>query len=214
MVAILNPPETLSEQRTILRNISWQLYEQMLAEKQDVRNPRFIYDEGVLEIMTLSAEHEEEGYNLSKLVDVIAEELEINIRGFGSTTFKREDMQKGFEPDACFYIQSLPAIRGKRKIDLWEDPPPDLVIEIDITSPSLPRFPIFAALGVPEVWRYQNEQVQFFKLESGEYVEIANSIAFPIINSTTATEFLNESLTMESVEWLRRVRSWVRENRR
>lgn len=214
MAAILNPPETLSEQRTILRNISWRLYEQMLSEKQDVTNPRFYYDEGVLEIMTVSSEHEEESYNLAKLVDVIAEELEINIRGFGSTTFKREDMRKGFEPDACFYVQSLPAIRGKRKIDLWEDPPPDLVIEIDITSPSLPRFPIFAALGVPEVWRYKNEQVQFFRLENTEYVEIENSIAFPLLNRTTATELLSESLTMESVEWLRRVRSWVRENRR
>jgi Uma2 family endonuclease len=213
MVAILNPPETLSEQRTILRNISWQLYEQMLAENQDIRNPRFFYDEGVLEIMTVSAKHEGRSYNLAKFVDVIAEELEINLRGLGSTTFKREDMQKGFEPDACFYIQSLNLIRGKDEIDLYEDPPPDLVIEIDITSPSLPRFPIFAALGVPEVWRYQNEQVQFFRLENGEYVEVVNSIAFPIINSTTATEFLNESLTMESVEWLRGVRNWVRENK-
>jgi Uma2 family endonuclease len=213
MVAILNPPETLSEQRTILRNISWQLYEQMLAENQDIRNPRFFYDEGVLEIMTVSAKHEGRSYNLAKIVDVIAEELEINIRGLGSTTFKREDMRKGFEPDECYYIQSLNLIKGKEEIDLYEDPPPDLVIEIDITSPSLPRFPIFAALGVPEVWRYQNEQVQFFRLENGEYVEVVNSIAFPIINSTTATEFLNESLTMESVEWLRGVRNWVRENK-
>ena len=214
MVAILNPPETSAEQRTILQNISWQLYEQMLAEKQDITNPRFIYAEGVLEIMTVSAKHEGRSYNLAKLVDVIAEELEINLRGLGSTTFKREDMQKGFEPDACYYIQFLNLIRGKDEIDLYEDPPPDLVLEIDITSPLLPRFPIFVALRVPEVWRYQKEQVQFFKLENGEYVEIENSIAFPILTGTMATEFLNESLTMESVEWLRCVRAWIRENRR
>lgn len=88
-------------------------------------------------------------------------ELDVDARRLGSKTFKREDLLKGFEPDSCFYIQHVEAISGKDEVDLNTDPPPDLVIEIDITSPSLPRLPIFAGVGVPEVWRYDGRQVQF-----------------------------------------------------
>jgi Uma2 family endonuclease len=104
--------------------------------------------------MSPSAAHEELKDTITLFVNTVAEEMAINTRSFGSATFQREDLQRGFEPDGCFYIQSVALIAGKTDLDLTEDPPPDLVIEIDLSHPSLPKFPIFAQLGIPEVWRW------------------------------------------------------------
>ena len=161
--------------------------------------------------MILSIEHEEPNRTLAILVEIVAEELNIVLRRAGSTTFKREDLLKGFEPGSCFYIQNSAAVHGKKRIDLSVDPPPDLVIEIDVTSASLPRFPIFAAVGVPEVWRYDGEAVQVFKLADGKYVEVETSVALPPLTGAVATRFLKENETVNSSAWLRRVPAWVRE---
>jgi Uma2 family endonuclease len=126
------------------------------------------------------------------------------------TTFKRQDLLKGFEPDSCFYIQSTQHIRGKKRITLTQDPPPDLVIEIDLTNPSLDRFPIFARVGVPEVWRYDGTRVQIFKLTGEQYEEVGQSVALPLLTSTVVTQFLEDSMELESTAWLRRVREWAR----
>jgi Uma2 family endonuclease len=104
--------------------------------------------------MSPSAAHEELKDTITLFVNTVAEEMAINTRSFGSATFQREDLQRGFEPDGCFYIQSVALTAGKTDLDLTEDPPPDLVIEIDLSHPSLPKFPIFAQLGIPEVWRW------------------------------------------------------------
>lgn len=112
--------------------------------------------------------------------------------------------------NSCFYIQNAESVRGKDEIDLASDPPPDLIIEIDITSESLDRFPLFAAVGVMEVWRFDRTSVAFFRLEDGEYRKTLNSLAFPSLTSEIATRFLTESLTMKSTQWLRRVRQWAR----
>ncbi len=167
MATVLSPPES----RIILYGISWETYQRLLAEHVESAGPRFTYDNGMLEIMILSLEHEEPNRTLAALVDVLAEESDVDVVRAGSTTFKREDLFKGFEPDSCFYIRNAEAVQGKQRLDLTIDPPPDLVIEIDVTSPSLPRFPIFAAVGVPEVWRYDGSRVQFFKPDGGQYVE-------------------------------------------
>jgi Uma2 family endonuclease len=119
-------------------------------------------------------------------------------------------LAKGFEPDSCFYIQNAPAIRGKKKLDLKQDPPPDLVIEVDITSDSLDKFPIFAGLGIPEVWRFDNGTVTIHKLEGSSYSKAGHSLAFPPLTSEIATQFLAESETMRSPDWSRHVREWVR----
>lgn len=209
----LAKPQT-KQQSKILYNVSWEEYEELLAAYLGKQFPRFNYNDGTLEIvMPNSISHEEEKYILTRLVDIIAEELEIDLRNFGSATFKKKDARKGVEPDSCFYIQSVKAIEGKRDFTLEEAPPPDLIIEADVTSSSLPRFPIFAALGVPEVWRYDanDEQVRFYKLEKGKYREIENSLALPILNRKTATEFLEESRTLSSTAWTRKVREWAKE---
>jgi Uma2 family endonuclease len=129
--------------------------------------------------MVVSSRHERPNHLIAQLVEVVAEELDLDLENLGSTTFKREDLQRGFEPDTCFYVQNEERIRGKEEIDLNVDPPPDLVIEVDITSPSLDRFPIYAHFGVPEVWRYDGERVEVYELGNAQYVEVANSLALP-----------------------------------
>ncbi len=208
METVKSPPE----QRVLLRNVSWETYERLLAEREESRVPRFAYDRGMLEIMSSSAEHERIAYFVALLVGVLAEEMNINAYGVGSTSFKREDIERGFEPDACFYIRNEERIRGKPRIDLSADPPTDLVIEVDITSPSLDKFPIYARSGVHEVWRYDGTRATIFLLEEGEYVEAGESVALPSLTSDVLTLFVQESTSLGSTVWLRRVREWARGN--
>lgn len=209
MSIVLSPPE----QRIILEGISWETYERLLAEHPDSASPRFTYDNGCLELMILSIEHEEPNRTLALIVDLVAAELDMNVARVGSNTFKREDLLKGFEPDSAFYFAgNAEIVRGKKRLDLAHDPPPDLVIEVDITSPSLPRFPIFAATGVPEVWRYDGREVQIFKLDLAAqgYEPAAHSLALPPVSGEVLTGFLRDSETMKSSVWVRAVREWTR----
>ena len=199
------------EQRVIL-NASWETYERLLAEYPDVAGPRFTYNEGILEIMVLSAPQEQPNRILARLVEEVATELGLDLCPVGSTTFKREELRKGFEPDSAFYVG-----RGSTywdpELDAAVAPPPDLVIEIEVSRSSLPRFSIFAAFGVPEVWRYDGARVSFWRLEGGQYVEAESSGALPPLTGAAATEFLEQSRTLRSTEWLRRVREWARNQR-
>jgi Uma2 family endonuclease len=205
-------PPTEPAQRVILHGVSWATYERLLADFEDSHAAHFTYDRGVLEIMSPTAEHEEHNRTIALLIEVVAEEMNLNVRRLGSTTFKREDLRKGFEPDSCFYIQSLARVRGKKRIDLTRDPPPDLIIEVDIFSPSLDKLPIYAQVGVPEVWRYDGSRGQIFKLEGGQYTEVERSVALPPLTSAVVTRLLEESTQLESTAWLRRVRAWVRQH--
>lgn len=199
-----------SEQRTVLHNISWETYEHLLADHRDRSSPRFAYDRGVLEIMVVSSKHERPNRLISLLVELVAEELELDLVNLGSTTFRREDLQRGFEPDTCFYVQNEERVRGKLEIDSDVDPSPDLVIEVDMTSPSLDRFPIYARFGVPEVWRYDGEKVVVYELRDTEYVEFANSLALPWFTSDILTHLVEQGLTMRRTSWARKVREWAR----
>jgi Uma2 family endonuclease len=200
-------------QCVLLHGISWETYERLLAEHEESSGTHFTYDRGRLEIMVLSARHEAAKHVLALLVEVLAEELNIDVYGLGSTTFRRADLERGFEPDACFYIQQEELVRGKDEIDLTVDPPPDLVIEIDITSLSLNKFPVFAALGIPEVWRYDGARVSCFRLESGEYIERAESVVLPGVTSKILTEFVEQDKQLKRTVWLRHVRAWARQIR-
>lgn len=199
--------------RIILHGISWETYEHLLNDMGDSHAAHFAYDQGELEIMVPTERHEKPNRTLALLVEVLAEELNIDLQRLGSTTLKREDLQKGLEPDSCFYIQNETQIRGKEKLDFTIDPAPDLIIEIDETSSSLNKFPIYAKLGTLELWRYKNNQVKFFVLTNDHYVEVENSLAFPLLMSAMATQFITESAVLTSTVWLRRVRQWVRESR-
>jgi len=198
------------EQRVVLQNVSWETYERLLAESVESVGTRFTYDEGALEIMVVSIGHENPNRILAQLVEIVAEETRRDLHLAGSTTFKRKDLAKGFEPDSCFYIDHAEQVRGKEELDLVTDPPPDLVIEVDITGSSLSRFPIFAALGVPEVWRFDGDRVTMHRLERGRYAPIEASLALPPLTASQSTVFLDESRHEKSTVWLSRVREWVR----
>jgi Uma2 family endonuclease len=201
-----------AEHRVILHNTSWETYERLLDERGDSRVPRLAYDRGELEIMSPSSEHESIAYFVGLLVAVLAEEMRVNAYGVGSTTYKRGDIGRGFEPDASFYIRNEERVRGKPRMDLYVDPPPDLVIEVDITSPSLDKFPIYARLGVPEVWRYDGSRTSIIALEDREYAEADESAALPSLTSDVLTRFIEESASLGSTDWLRRVREWAQNN--
>ena len=156
-----------SEQRVLLEDVSWEIFESLVRASQNRGAPRFTYDRGQLEITSPSAEHERLKETTTLFINVAAEELRINVEAFGSTTFRRLDVGRGFEADSCFYVQSLARVKGKTEIDLHVDPPPDLVIEIDITASSLDKLSIFATLGVPEVWRYHDARLRIFSLTQG-----------------------------------------------
>jgi Uma2 family endonuclease len=209
MATVVSSPERL----VILDSVTWDTYERLITEHGERCGTRFTYDEGVLQIMVISSRHERPNRRLATLVEVLAEEWGLDIEQLGSMTFKRKDLQKGFEPDSCFYIQHADAVSGREEIDLKVDPPPDLTIEVDITRDALNRFPIFAAVGIPEVWRFDGTKVIFYQLESKSYVETSDSLAFPALNAETATQFLEQSKNMKSTVWLRKVRDWAREQK-
>jgi Uma2 family endonuclease len=209
MTATLTPPEQVT-QKVVLDNISWETYQRLMEERGERPKPRYAYDRGRLEIMVSSYEHENLKHDLATLVEVIAEELGIDIVGAASTTFQREDLAQGFEPDASFYLQQATRIRGKKRIDLDTDPAPELVIEIDITHPSLNKFPIFAGLGIPEVWRYHKKALTILKLEGETYQAQEASEIFPGLTSADLTRLIAESQQMKRTEWLRSVRELVR----
>jgi Uma2 family endonuclease len=202
--------KTPAEQRVVLHNIGWNTYERLLADHENYSAPRFTYDRGELEIMSPSPEHEAYNRSIALLVEILAAELGTDVYDLGSTTFRREDLERGFEPDSCFYIENEERVRGKARIDLAVDPPPDLVIEIDITSPSFSKLPIYAQIGVPEVWRYDGERLKILVLEGSEYVETTESTVIPPVTSNVLSNFMEKSTTTKRTVWLEAVREWAR----
>jgi Uma2 family endonuclease len=204
----------VANQQVVLSNVSWETYEMLLEDLAGRSAPRLTYDRGQLEIMSPTPEHERLNRRINLIVDIVAAELDIRVDVLGSTTFRREDIDRGFEPDSCFYVAKADRVRGKKRIDLGKDPAPDLVIEIDITSSSIPKMPIFAHFGVPEVWQYDGSSLRMSKLEGNEYVSIDRSLAFPIITSRVLEDFLAKSQEWEDHPRLVRfIRDWVAANR-
>lgn len=192
-------------------DVSWEFYEQFLDEFQD-RNVRHTYDDGVLEIMSpIGLQHEGPKKLLSRLVEALTDELEIPIRSVGSMTIKSRRKSKGVEPDECFYVAHEAEMRTKIDYDPERDPPPDLAIEIDWTSASVPRMPVYAQLGVPEVWRYAEEQLTVHCLtETGDYRESDQSTAFPFLPLDEFRTFIHKDPSIDETTWIRRFRQWVR----
>lgn len=211
MEAVITEPKTqiVIEEHIILRDVSWKLYQQLTKEHEDQSAPRFIYNEGNLEIYMPSQKHEKKAEFLGDVVKTIAEEREIEILSIRSTTFKKDDKEKGVEPDGCFYLQNYEQVFGMEKINL-ETFPPDLVIEVDIFSPSINRFPIYAEFKVPEIWRYKNDEVKIHLFDGGNYIESEESFALPKVTNTLLTHWLAESETTKRSAWMKDLRNWER----
>lgn len=180
------------------------------AEQQGAANPRFAYDQGVLEIMVVSHELEELNRLIAALVEATASERGIDFVNSGSTTWRREDLGRGFEPDTCFYLRHAARMRGKKEVDPSVDPPPDLVIEVDVTCSSLDKLGMYAAVGVPEVWRYSNESLAIFLLAERAYRPGGESQGLPGATAEDLSRFVLEGRSCERPAWLRAVREWAR----
>jgi len=180
-------PET---ERIVLDGIRWETYIALSDDYTDRPGYRFTYDNGTLEIMTVAARHEKPNRALATLVQIIAEERGMDFVNLGSTTFRRKDLRKGFEPDTCFYFENTELMREKDEVDPRVDPPPNLIIEIDNTRSSKRRFPLFAAFGITEVWRHHRGTVQFFGLHAGGYSEMTQSAVLPEVRPELVTGFL------------------------
>ena len=191
-----------------LSGISWNTYETLLKELSH-RRLRLTYNRGNLEIMVPSPEHELYKEVLGRFVETLAEELEIRIYPLAATTFKRPELV-GAEPDKCFYIRNLSAVKGKKRIALDRDPPPDLVVEIDITSSSEIRFPVYADMGVPEIWRYDGNSFTVYQLQERRYISSEQSLTFPNLPIIEITNFLQQAMTMDYLELVGSFRRWVK----
>jgi Uma2 family endonuclease len=201
---------TQSPDRVLFKNISWQTYRSLVKDFEQQPAMRLTYDQGTLEIRMPLDPHETYKKLLGRLVEALTEELGIEIRSLGSRTCDREDLARGLEPDQCYYIQNEPLVWDKDQIDLTVDPPPDLAIEIDISSSSLDRFNIYIGLGVPEVWRYDGQTLTIYHLENRQYLPCSHSTAFPLLAAVDIERFVELKKTTKENALVRLFREWVK----
>ena len=199
----LPPASTL-----VLTDVLWEEYEELIAAVGEARGLRISYDSGRLQIMTLSSAHESYQFLISNLVNLLSVRLRIKVLCFGSATMKKQP--KGVEPDLMFYVQTAAALGNRIDIDFSLDPPPDIVVEVDLQRQSIAKFPIYAAFGVPEIWRYDGRLMTIYYLERGEYAPTESSRALPLLSSGTLTEFLARSHTEDQYQTLLAFEEWLR----
>ncbi len=184
----------------------------MLLEDLGDRQIRLTYDRGSLEIMTLSAPHESPKRCLARMIETLTEELNIPIPSGGSQTFRSQLKEKGLEPDECYWVEHELLVRGKKDIDLEDDPPPDIAVEIEISRNVLDRLGIYAAIRVPEVWRYDGRTLTIMVLQVDQtYAAVDQSPSFPWLPLARFRQFLAESGTAGETRWIRSFRAWVRD---
>lgn len=202
---------TPAEQRVLLQNISWQTFLTILAEMGDNRGSRLAYDEGMLEIITPLMPHENSNRLIEGFVGVLCEELGLEIKRSGSLTMKRNDLQRGAEPDSSYYIHNESLVRNSENIDLASDPPPDLVLEVEYSRSRIDKFRLYASMGVPEFWRYDGSLLRIYTLESGQYIERNDSPTFAPVKVAEIPQFIKESRKVGEIASTRAFRAWVRQ---
>ncbi|ACK66544.1 protein of unknown function DUF820 [Rippkaea orientalis PCC 8801] len=204
---------SIAENRVILNNITWETFNQLLLELGENRASRLAYNDGIIEIMTPFGQHEHSNRFIDDLIRVIALELNLNIKKMGSLTLKKDLIKKGVEPDSCYYLTNEPLVRHKQDIRLNIDPPPDLVLEIDMSNSSLNKLPIYVALGVPEVWQYQGSTLIGFILDSDNqnYAQSDYSLAFPWLELAQIPPFIQQSLRDGETATLKAFSQWVKQ---
>ncbi len=202
--------ETQTVGQVVLYGVAWSTYE-TLAANADLRGTRLTYDQGGLEIMSPSREHERLKRLIGRMIETLTELCDIPVSSGGSTTIKSEMKRRGFEPDECYYVASEPQMRGKETFDPAIDPPPDLAVEVDITSSSLDRMAIYATFGVPEVWRYDGGSLESMHLQQdGSYAPQDHSLSFPFLPLAEVEQFLDRRNATDETTWIRSFRDWVR----
>jgi len=199
------PTMLAPETRTVMENIRWETFVE-LAEQRRGSVPRMTFDEGVLELMSPRRQHENIGSLIGRLVETYTEVRGIEIVTVASTTFKRKDLQKAFEADESYYIEHSEQIRVKEEVDLTIDPPPDLVIEVEITSSAIQKMKLFAAMGVSEVWHHDGERLQMNVLEDGQYRAVLSSHALPELFASAIDTILEQRFGKDDTALVREFR--------
>jgi Uma2 family endonuclease len=204
--AVAHQPET----RIIIPKISWEIFEAL--GNSNCASTRFAYDQGVLEIMSPSNDHEAFHKLLGQMVEALTYELNIPRRSTGATTLKDQMEKRGVEPDESYYLASLNVVGGKRNLDLSTDPPPDLAIDVDIFHSSLDKLRLYASIGVPELWLYDGETIRVHLLQKdGSYFRQDASAVFPFLDLRAIERFIERYDYCDENTWLRSFRDWVRE---
>jgi Uma2 family endonuclease len=207
-VAPIIAPVLVGERRVVFKNITWQGYQQLLGILGESRSAKITFDRGILEITMPLEEHEFSGRLIERMIIILVVELGLKIKTMGSTTLDRSDLDRGAEPDNAYYIQNQPRVSG-RKVDLATDPPPDLVVEVDITHTDINKPALYASMSVPEFWRYDGREWRIYQLQGTEYLEVSNSPTFPIVSKEKLYEFLAVA-QRDEVEAEVNLRAWVR----
>lgn len=190
--------QSWGEKRVILRDITWKSYQQILHALPESRGSRLIYDRGTLEITMPLEEHEWASELIGLFIRILVGEMGLKLKSMRSTTLDREDLDRGAEPDNAYYIQNQPQVAG-RPVNLDKDPPPDLVVEVDITHTDIDKNSLYAAMGVPEFWRYNGQEWRIYKLQGEVYQEWDYSPTFPTIKKEDLYEFLRQAKQDEIV---------------
>ena len=195
----------------VIHNVEWDEYEALLAAFGENKGLRLSYDAGRLEIMVLSTEHENYAELIKQIIGTLSLRLRVKVLHFGSATMRKKGHRKGAEPDACFYVQHAESIGKRKHIDFSSDPPPDIVVQVDLHHDSLSKFPIYATFGVKELWRYDGRSLHIYHLKNGEYVAADASLALPMLTSSRLTELLDHSQAESQYDVLRRFEDWLRD---
>jgi Uma2 family endonuclease len=204
-----HPTRRSGDRRFLLQGIRWETYEALLKD-QDTHRVRMTYDRGSLEFMSPGTPHESDKRRIGRMIEAMTEELNIPIRSGGSTTLRKQLLKRGLEPDECYWIQTEGAVRGLRKFDLVEHPP-DLAIEVESSRSALDRVAIYAALGVPELWRWDGTALHVaVRQADGNYAEQSQSAAFPFLPLEALVRFLGQAEEVDETTWIRSFRAWVR----
>jgi len=198
--------------QTLLTGVKWTTYQALVLDLAENSSKKLTYDQGKLEIMTPLPEHETNKRFLGRMVETATEVLGLEVYSLGSTTWSRRDLQRGIEPDECYYITNEAITRGKLSFDLNLDPAPDLAIEIDITSSSLDRLNIYASLGVGEVWRFDGEELLIYVLQDQYYEVNERSSVLSSLTRTDILRFLQRRGEMGENALLREFRQWLQQN--
>ncbi|MFM8213490.1 MAG: Uma2 family endonuclease [Pirellula sp.] len=197
-----------SETRIVLENVSWEIFV-ALADERRGSVPRLSYDEGVLEMMSPKRKHENISCLLGRMIEAYSEIKGIEILSVASVTVKRSDLKKAYEADESYYVTNLDKVLAKEELDFEVDPPPDLVIEVELTSSAIDKLELFAAMQVREVWRHDGTSVQFHRLSSGRYECIAESTELPGLSSDLINRYLDQRLQAGETTGIRAFRSEV-----
>lgn len=198
----------VGERRVVFYQRTWPSYQQILSALGDHRSARLTYDRGTLEITMPLEDHEYARELIGLFIRILVVELGLKLKSIGSTTLNRDDLDRGAEPDNGYYIQNQTLVAG-RNIDLKSDPPPDLVVEIDITHTDIDKLRLYSSMGIPEFWRYDGEILRIYVLQDGQYGEVDLSPTFPKVPKTKLYEFLAQA-RQDEVDAEQALRLWVR----